>query len=172
MVNTLKSKNKVAPKIPLSIEMIDSAQPGVNTRGNPTDKSYKIWDSNGLFLLITPTGGKLWRFKYRYGGKEKQLSLGTYPLVSLADARVKRDAFRALVANGVNPSTQVKLERAARQAEEARQLTATRFILDSEGALSFRLGNRCLTLTPIETVELRSFLDATRAVIPKESPCL
>ena len=171
MVNTLKPKSRVAPRIPLTIKLIEKAQPGINTKGNLTDRSYKIFDSRGLYLLITPAGGKLWRFKYRYGGKENQLSLGTYPLVSLAEARSKRDAFRSLVANGIVPSTQVKLERAARQAEESRQLAATRFTLDNEGALSFHPGKRCLSLTPAETVELRSFLDATRAIIPKESPC-
>ncbi len=97
------------------------------------------------------------------GGKEKQLSLGIYPEVSLTEAREKRDVFRALLKDGINPSNHVKAERAARLSEEARQLAATRFSLSSEGALSFLLGNRCLALTSAETVELRSFLDATRA---------
>ena len=93
---------------------------------NLTDKPYKIFDSGGLFLRVTPASGKWWRFKYRYGGKEKQLSLGIYPEVSLTEAREKRDVFRALLKNGTNPSDQVKAERAARLAEEARQLAATR----------------------------------------------
>jgi len=67
----------------LTIKIIKEAQPGINTQGNLTNKPCKIGDSGGLFLLVTPTGGKWWRFKFRYGGKEKQLSLGTYPLVSL-----------------------------------------------------------------------------------------
>jgi len=157
--------------MPLTTKIIEHAQPRINTKGTLTDKPYKIFDSGGLFLRVTPASGKWWRFKYRYGGKEKQLFLGVYPEVSLTEAREKRDAFRVLLKNGVNPSDQVKAERAAKLAEEARQLAATRFSISSEGALSFLLGNRCLTLTPAETVELRSFLDATRAVIPKETSC-
>lgn len=171
MGKTQNHQGGVAPKERLSTEMVENARPGVNALGKPTDRAYKVWDSGGLFLLVKHTGGKFWRFKYRYRGREKQLSLGTYPLVSLADARLKRDSFRALVADGIDPSTHRKMERAARQAEEAREIAATRFTIDNEGSLSFRLGNRCLTLTPVETLELRSFLDATRAVIPKETPC-
>jgi hypothetical protein len=52
----------------------------------PTEKPQKLFDGGGLFLLITPTGGKLWRFKYRFGGNEKLLSMGTYPGTSLAEA--------------------------------------------------------------------------------------
>ena len=172
MVKTPKPKNTYAPKTPLTTEMIEEAQPGINTKGNLTDKSYKVWDSCGLFLLVTPAGGKWWRFKYRYGGREKQLSLGTYTLVSLTEARTNRDAFRALVAKGIVPSVNIQAVKMARLAEEARQLAATRFTLESDGGLSIQLDKRCLALTPSETGELRSFLDATREVIPKEMPCL
>jgi integrase len=68
------------------------------------EKSYKITDGDGLFLLVHPTGGKWWRFKYRFGGKEKLLALGTYPEVSLANARERRDAARKQVAAGIDPS--------------------------------------------------------------------
>lgn len=159
--------------MPLTTEIIEDASPGLDMKGNLTDKPYKLYDSSGLFLLISPTGGKWWRFKYRYGGKENQLSLETYPLVSLAEARLKRDSFRDLLKRGIDPSAYVREEREARRAEEARKVAATRFSLENDGALSIKLGNkRFLTLTPFETVELRSFLDATRAVIPKETPCL
>jgi len=53
----------------------------------PAPKEAKLFDGGGLFLLVTPAGGKLWQFKYRFGGKEKKLSFGAYPAVSLADAR-------------------------------------------------------------------------------------
>jgi len=155
----------------LSIEAIEKAKPGITASGRVTDKPYKMGDSRALFLLVTPSGGKWWRFKYRFGGKEKQLSLGVYPDVPLAEAREKRDTLRALLADGTNPSAHVKMERAAQQAEKTRQLAATRFMLDNEGALSFRLGKRCFVLTPAETSELRAFLDATRALIPKVMPC-
>lgn len=64
----------------------------------PKEKAYKLYDERGLFLQVTANGGKWWRFKYRYLGKEKLLALGTYPDVSLADARVKRDDARKMLA--------------------------------------------------------------------------
>ena len=77
------------------------------------DKPYKLSDGDGLFLLVTPTGGKWWRFKYRFGGKEKLLSLGTYPEVSLADARERREAARKQVAAGIDPGEVRKAQKAA-----------------------------------------------------------
>lgn len=70
----------------------------------PEEKPKKYSDEKGLFLLVTPTGGKWWRLKYRFGGKEKSLSLGTYPEISLKQARERRDEARALVADGIDPS--------------------------------------------------------------------
>jgi integrase len=71
----------------------------------PAEKPYKIYDTDGLFVQITPAGGKWWRFKYRFEGKEKLLSLGTYPEVSLKQARDKRDDARKLLANEqIDPS--------------------------------------------------------------------
>lgn len=64
----------------------------------PKEKAYKLYDERGLFLQVTSKGGKWWRFKYRYLGKEKLLALGTYPDVSLADARGKRDDARKMLA--------------------------------------------------------------------------
>ncbi len=69
--------------MPLTIESIESAKPGVNAKGEATDKPYKLGDSGGIFLLIQPNGGKWWRFKYRFAGKENRVSLGRYPEVSL-----------------------------------------------------------------------------------------
>ena len=67
------------------------------------DKPYKMFDSNGLFLLVTPAGGKLWRFRYKIGGKEKLLSIGPYPEVTLAAARDARDEARAGLRAGRDP---------------------------------------------------------------------
>ena len=55
----------------------------------PSDRQYKLYDGRGLFLLVTPTGGRLWRFKYRIDGREKLISLGAYPDVALKRAREK-----------------------------------------------------------------------------------
>jgi len=76
--------------------------------------------------------------------------------------------LRSLLADGTDPSEHLHQERAAKRAGVARQLATTRFTLDSNGALSIRFGNRRLAPTTVETTELRTFLDATRAVIPKE----
>lgn len=76
--------------------------------------NYKLSDGDGLFLLVTPNGGKWWRLKYRFDGKEKQLSFGTYPEVSLADAREKRFEARKLVAASLDPSAERKAKKAAR----------------------------------------------------------
>jgi len=81
------------------------------------EKSYKITDGDGLFLLVTPAGGKWWRFKYRFDGKEKLLSLGTYPEVSLADAREKRHAARKQVAAGIDPGEVRKAQKVAKIAD-------------------------------------------------------
>ena len=72
----------------------------------PSEKPYKIYDTDGLFMQITPSGGKWWRLKYRFEGKEKLLSLGTYPEVSLKQARDKRDDARKLLAeeSPIDPS--------------------------------------------------------------------
>lgn len=74
----------------------------------PSTKAKKIFDERGLFLLVNPTGSKLWRFKYRFDGKEKLLALGSYPEISLKEARDRREDARRLVANGIDPSTQRK----------------------------------------------------------------
>lgn len=79
----------------------------------------KLSDGGGLQLLVTPTGGKLWRLAYRFGGKQKQLALGAYPAVSLADARKARDAAKATLAAGVDPSEKAKVDRAARKVASA-----------------------------------------------------
>lgn len=70
----------------------------------PKDKPFKLGDSLGLFLLLQPSGGKLWRMKYRLDGREKKIGFGTYPEVGLADARKKRDEAREVVAMGKDPS--------------------------------------------------------------------
>jgi len=79
----------------------------------PTDKPQKLRSGGGLYLLLNPNGSRWWRFKYRFAGKEKLLSLGTYPDTSLADARDKRDAARKLLAAGIDPGEQRKAERVA-----------------------------------------------------------
>ncbi|MFC1665529.1 tyrosine-type recombinase/integrase [Pseudomonadota bacterium] len=77
----------------------------------PREKQHKLYDAQGLYLLITPNGGKWWRHKYRVAGKEKLLSLGTYPEVSLKLAREKRDEHRRLLANKEDPGEHRKIRK-------------------------------------------------------------
>lgn len=85
----------------------------------PGEKPRKLSDAKGLYLLIQPQGGKYWRLKYRYGGKEKKLALGVYPDVSLKDARDRRDAARKLLADGIDPGAQRKAQKSARTERSA-----------------------------------------------------
>jgi integrase len=78
----------------------------------PREKPYKLFDERGLYLLVAPTGGRLWRFRYRHGGKEKLLALGAYPDVPLRRAREKRDEARRLVADGIDPNVQRQKDKA------------------------------------------------------------
>ena len=79
--------------------------------------SKKYTDSDGLYLFVSPTGGKLWRMDYRFYGKRKTLSFGAYPTVSLKDARTRRDAAKGQLAKGLDPSEQKKAVKAAVIAE-------------------------------------------------------
>lgn len=70
----------------------------------PAEKIYKIYDADGLYIEVPPSGSKRWRFKYRLDGKEKRIRLGTYIEVGLRAARDRRDMARRLVAEGKDPS--------------------------------------------------------------------
>jgi integrase len=83
----------------------------------PKEKDYKLADGGGLYLLVTTTGGKLWRMKYNYSGKENTLSFGSYPTVTLQDARQRREDAKKHLANGVDPQEVKKSLKAAVVAE-------------------------------------------------------
>jgi integrase len=90
----------------LSDPAVKNAKPGA--------APYKLFDGEGLFLLVQPTGGKLWRLKYRFGAKEKLLALGAYPEIKLKEARDKRKTARDQIANGIDPGMARKAEKASR----------------------------------------------------------
>lgn len=79
----------------------------------PADRPYKLADGRGLYLLVNPTGSRLWRLKYRVGGREKLLAIGAYPDISLAKARERREEARRTLADGQDPSA---IKRKAKQA--------------------------------------------------------
>lgn len=118
--------------MPLTDAQVRNAKPGVNPKGEATDKPYKLFDGEGLYLEVTPSGGKYWRVKYRYAGKERRLSLGVYPETPLATPKAKsgkpvKDAngkavkgarerlaeARQLLADGIDPGAHRKATKAA-----------------------------------------------------------
>lgn len=102
--------------MPLTDTAIRNSKPG--------EKPVKLADEKGLFLLITPAGAKYWRQKYRFGGKEKLLSHGVYPEVTLKEARERRDEARKLLGNGVDPGGAKKAEKASRVLRSANSFEA------------------------------------------------
>ena len=93
--------------MPLSDALVRNAK--------PRERRYKIFDETGLFLIVTPEGGKWWRCRYRWQGKEQTLSLGTYPKVTLRQARLAREAIQKQLRDGVNPSEARKASDAGMQ---------------------------------------------------------
>ncbi|XHO75111.1 Prophage integrase IntS [Burkholderia gladioli] len=108
---TAEAELQVAPKrswnVPLTEVAIKNAK--------PAGKALRMFDGGGLYLEISIAGGKWWRLKYRIGGKEKRISLGTYPQVSLKEARARRDGARAQLATGVDPGAVRKAEKLSGQ---------------------------------------------------------
>lgn len=81
----------------------------------PRENQYKVSDGRGLFLVITPIGSKYWRFRYRFAGKEKSLSIGIYPDVSLSEARDKAHEARKMLANDIDPGIEKQNKKRARK---------------------------------------------------------
>ncbi|MDE1962057.1 MAG: DUF4102 domain-containing protein, partial [Xanthomonadaceae bacterium] len=79
----------------------------------PAAKPVKLSDGEGMYLLLNPNGARWWRFDYRFGGKRKTLSFGTYPDTGLKLARERRNTARALLASGIDPSAKRQAEKVA-----------------------------------------------------------
>lgn len=139
----------------------------------PKDKAYRMFDERGLYLEVSPQGGKWWRLKYRFEGREKRLSVGVYPDVSLRDARDRRDTLRKHIAAGTDPSNVRKDEKAAREHTfekvgreyiEARRAkwsprTLT-LVTDRLGKLFEAIGTR--PVSAVTPTELRRVLEAVQ----------
>jgi integrase len=151
-------------------------------RSKPADRPYKLSDSGGLHLLITPAGGKLWRWKYRFAGTEKLMTFGRYPEIALADARERRDEARKLLAKGTDPMAERKAEKTAVivATEHAFEKIAERWLEHWKGNKSARhaattrnrlrgnvypvLGNRPIAeIEPMELVRLATGIEARGA---------
>jgi hypothetical protein len=117
----------------------------------PRNKAFKLFDGHGLYLLVSPAGGKLWRLKYRFASKERALALGAYPGITLTEARDSRDKMRAFLAVGGDPS-QIR-----------REQQASHFLLSwaGNGALTIHSEGQTLRLAPIRVDALRAFLAAS-----------
>ena len=142
------------------------------------DKPLKKADEKGMFLLLQPSGGKLWRFKYRFNGKEKKLGLGRYPDVSLKEARRRRDQARQTLAMGLDPGEEKKqqalsaalnaansfqavgneyLEKMGRDGREAVTINKSRWLL----ALFASVANRPIAdLTPADLLKALQVIEA------------
>lgn len=88
----------------------------------PKEKAYKLTDGEGLFLLVSTSGGKLWRFKYRFDGKEKTVSIGAYPAITLARAREIKNEMRAKVASGISPADEKKVIKQEKAVAEVKKI--------------------------------------------------
>ncbi len=93
-------------------------------KAKPGERPVRMFDERGLYLEVAPNGGKWWRFKFRFDGKEKLLSMGTFPDTSLKKARERRDAAREQLAEGIDPSEARKASKAAKRAEALSTLEA------------------------------------------------
>ena len=102
--------------MPLTNTTIRNAKPG--------EKTSKLYDERGLYLEVSPNGGKWWRLKYRFKGKEKRLSLGVYPDVSLKIARERRDESRKLLADDIDPSEHRKAKKVAKSGGNSFEVVA------------------------------------------------
>ncbi|MBB1472390.1 integrase arm-type DNA-binding domain-containing protein [Luteimonas sp. MC1782] len=134
--------------MPLSDVAIRKAKPGIHPDKGETGKPYKLADAGGLYLEVMPTGGKLWRWKYRHAGKEKRLALGAYPDVTLAAARERHAAGRTLLAAGIDPGEQRKAEKAATvdRAANTFAAVATEMMAQRGGKLSVTSQERATRL--------------------------
>ena len=117
----------------------------------------KLHDGGGLYLWVYQDGRKYWRMRYRLGGKEKSLSLGVYPHVSLDDVRLNRYQIRSQLSSGLDPSEQRKV--AHREAKKAANYrNQFRLALSNDGALKIKTQSHVVHLTSLQTKALRAFL--------------
>ena len=138
--------------MPLRDTAIRNAKPG--------DKPARRFDGGGLYLEIVPAGGKWWRLKYRFAGKEKRLPLGVYPDVSLKDARNRRDEAKQLLAQGVDPAA-VRREGKARETAErlaAKDTSAVQISVALDGVVEIWKGRAVVRLKPAEAQAVKDLL--------------
>lgn len=149
-------------------------------KAKPAERPYKLADSGGLYIMISPTGARSWRMKYRFDGREKTLTFGLYPAVSLGEARDKRDEARRLLRNGTDPAslkTPGRVQTFETVARDWHRLNASRWkpnhaahlLRELENDVFPRLGRKAMTdidaptvLAVLRRVEARGAIDTAR----------
>jgi integrase len=143
----------------------------------PKNKAYRLSDAGSLYLEVSPSGGKLWRFKYRFNDREKRLALGVYPTITLKDARERRDDAKRLLAASIDPGAAKKAAKYSRAGCEANSFEVVAREWHSQRSASWvaNHGNRILKRleadlfpfvgrTPIADLKAPDFLDAARRI--------
>jgi len=146
-------------------------------------KAYKLTDGGGLYLEVTPSGGKHWRYRFRLNGKETIFTLDEYPALSLADAREQHQAARKLVKAGINPTLQRKAEKATRQYESANTFAAVAEEWYAAKSGSWSEGyanhitvilandiNRFIGNLPIKDIKTPTVYDVVRRIEKRQAP--
>lgn len=123
----------------------------------PKEKAYKVGAGGGLYLEVRPSGSKLWRLKYYFERRERKLTLGSFPAITLPQAAKARDEARATIKAGTDPAAIRKAERAA-QAIQRPRAKAFRLVLTLENSLTIETPRQILSLTPEQTAAVRAFL--------------
>ena len=131
----------------------------------PKDKSYKLPDGDGMYLLVQPTGAKYWRMDYRFADKRNTLALGVYPQASIEAARAERDDARNLLTNGIDPSAVRQSQKASQQAQTLALMNPAFQLSMKSDALTIKTKRTTLALTAEQTAAVRAFLIA----IPNEA---
>ena len=129
-------------------------------QAQPKGKFYHLTDERGLSVMVMPSGGKRWRFRYRFDGKEKMLSMGVSPDVSLSQARERRTEARRLLKEGTDPSVvrREAEERAKAEAVASAVHTPPRLIVFPDGIIEIWIGRKALRMNEQEARELRDML--------------
>jgi integrase len=161
----------------LSDAAIRNAKPGIKPDGSTTTKPYKMSDSGGLYLLVTPAGGKLFNVKYRFSGKEKKLALGPYPTITLKEARAKCDEAKRLLEAGIDPGQKKQDDKLLSAEQQSNTLAhITQEWIEAKGntctdeykARTFRMVSRALFKPlgkrPIAEIKAPELLAALRKV--------
>lgn len=149
----------------------------------PGTKAKKLSDSHGLYLEVTPAGGKLWRYRFRLDGSEKSFVIGRYPDIGLAEAREQRNAARKLVSQGLNPTHSRKLDQIKRQNENANtfeavgsewfETTRKKWTLEYSGKVDSLLRKDLFSKLgpfPIRSITAPAIMDVLRRIEARGAP--